>query len=406
MGFLSSLFNGPERIFCDRASSSARKAFELEDLRTTPYAEESEMLWMRKGYRPVIEKLQPFQLINHYRAEAAIINKGQLTETLKEYENRAGGDQLRVADFYPESYRLYDPAERSAFFSQLPAMNQKDNLWIYKPGNNSRGRGIRIMWRFGALRREYKKWGKEPIKDKDQQGIIQRYIKNPLLLEGRKSEIRVYWLVVNLDPLMVLVYPESTVRLNSLPYKLDDFDNQLVHVTNVYQQKNHPDYDPDLVLKWPFRRLGEYVHADLGLTGPDYLDSQLRPRIREILATVSNASREQLGSRYPEQGDCFALFGADLIIDDQLRPWLSEVQKGPGLNFSDSVKRKVIPPMLSEAARIAFEVRARRKKRKDLRDIKAVDRYDWVVNELQPELVQIPEKGYFAPLSSSQGATA
>jgi hypothetical protein len=43
--------------------------------------------------------------------------------------------------------------------------------------------------------------------------------------------------------------------------------------------------------------------------------------------------------------------------------------------------------MLGEAARIAFEVRNKRKTRKPLENFKAVKRYDWVVNELQPELV-------------------
>ena len=46
--------------------------------------------------------------------------------------------------------------------------------------------------------------------------IVQRYIRNPLLLSGRKSEIRLYWLIANLDPLIVLLYREGTVRLNTL----------------------------------------------------------------------------------------------------------------------------------------------------------------------------------------------
>jgi len=387
MNLFSQFFRVPDRIYCDAVSSSALEAFGLEGHCISASLEDAEMLWMRKRYRPQTGKLQPFQLINHFPGETSIISKGLLTGTLKEFDAQAGSEYLPMAEFYPESYRLYIPSERAEFFNQLPAVDERENLWIYKPGNDSRGRGIRIMWEFDAFRREYKKWGKAPIKDKDQQGIIQRYIKNPLLLEGRKSEIRVYWLVVNLDPLQVLVYPEATVRLNSLPYKLDDFDNQLVHVTNVYQQKKHPDYDPEVVLKWPFRRLGRYLHEDLGIAGPDYLEKQLLPRIREILATVSYAARDKLADHYPEQGDCFAVFGADIIIDDQLKPWLSEVQKGPGLSFGDGVKRKVIPPMLGEAARIAFEVRNKRKAGKPLEKFKAVKRYDWVVNELQPELV-------------------
>lgn len=342
-----------------------------------------------------MDQLHPYQLINHFPNEPSIINKGYLTEALTRYDRVSGANSLKMSEFYPESYCLYRPEERKEFFSKTPMIDQRDNLWIYKPGNNSRGRGIEIMWRFNSLRRKYQKWGDRPINDKDQQGIVQRYIKKPLLLEGRKSEIRVYWIVASLDPLIVLLYPEATVRLNSLPYKLDDFDNQLVHITNVYQQKNHPDYDPNLTLKWRFEKLGRYISDELDLAGPDFIDRHLVPRIRSILATVSYASRDLLAKKYPEQGDCFAVFGADLIIDENLTPWLSEVQKGPGLSFDDAVKRNVIPPMLGEAARIAFEIRKRRMKRKPLINLKSVQRYQWVVNEAQPELVEQPNSGFY-----------
>ena len=78
--------------------------------------------------------------------------------------------------------------------------------------------------------------------------IAQRYLTNPLLLSHRKSEIRIYFLVLTLFPLRVLLCNEGTVRLNTLPFELGQWDNPLIHITNVYQQKKHPNYDPDAVL--------------------------------------------------------------------------------------------------------------------------------------------------------------
>ena len=389
-------FSSPERIYCDKISSSARKAFTLTGHELSLAPEGAELLWMRKGYLDHMEHLQPYQLINHFPKETTLINKGYLTETLKRHASQSDGSSLPLEEFFPETYCLYKPDERKQFFDNTPLVDERNNLWIYKPGNESRGRGIEITWRFNSLRRKYEKLGGRPITKKRDQAIIQRYIQSPLLLDGRKSEIRVYWVVVSLEPLLVLLYPEATVRLNSLPYKLDDFENQLVHVTNVYQQKNHPDYDPSVTLKWSFSQLGKYLHETLGLCEPDFLEKHLIPRVRAILATVSHAAKDTLTSEYPEQGDCFAVFGADIIIDSNLRPWLSEVQKGPGLSFNDAVKRNVIPPMLSEAAKIGFEVRKRRMKRKSLTNLKSVQRYQWVVNEIQPDLVEPTETGYYS----------
>lgn len=376
-----------DRIFFDKRSKWAQKAMLLEGHKETLRPSKAAILWLLAGYGPKMQQLSPHQLINHFPNESAITNKCRLTETLAQYDISRGENTLPMSEFYSESYRLYDPMERTAFFAQLPEIETRDNLWVYKPGNRSRGKGIEIIWKFDALRRKYAAWGDRPIVNQNEQAIIQRYINKPLLLEGRKSEIRVYWLVANLNPLMVLLYPEATVRLNSLPYKLDDFDNPLVHVTNVYQQQKHPQYDSSIKLKWTFEDLGQYLSKDLGIAGSDFLQAKLIPRIGRILRTVSLASRQKLQSNYPAQGDCFAVFGADLIIDENLNPWLSEVQEAPGLNFSDAVKRDVIPAMLGEAARIVMEVRNRRFNNKPFRDLQSVRTYQWVVNDLEPDLV-------------------
>lgn len=382
-------------MFCDSFSTSAREAFRIEGQEFTDDESEAEMIWLRKGHTKRFPHLQPSQLINHFPNQTCLVNKAGLTETLKKHDRANVDAEMTLSDFYQESYRLHDPVERRAFFGQLPKVDQRDNLWIYKPGNESRGRGIEIMWRFNKLQRRYQKYGNRPVKDRKLEGIVQRYIRKPLLLDGRKSEMRIYWVVASLDPFLVLMYPETTVRLNSLPYQLDNFDNQLIHVTNVYQQKNHPDFDPNAVLKWRFADLGRYLTEELGIAAPDFLETKLVPQLNRMIAWVAKAGRSRLFQQYPAQGDCFAVFGADVILDENLQPWLTEIQKGPGLSFlGDPVKQHVIPPMLGEAARIAFEVRERRLKGKSLKNLKSVNRYQWAVNELQPELEFTASKPY------------
>jgi len=383
-----------DRIYFDRRSLWAQKAMLLDGHKETLQPDEAAILWLLAGYGPKLKQLSPYQLINHFPNELAVTNKCCLTENLARYDRSRDDNSLPMSAFYPESYRLSDPTERKTFLAQLPENETPDNLWVYKPGNRSSGKGIEIIWNFDALRKKCAAWGDRPIVNKNEQAIMQRHINNPLLLDGRKSEIRVYWLVASLDPLMVLVYPEATVRLNTLPYKLDDFRNPLIHVTNVYQQNNHPQYDPNIELKWTFEDLGNYLSNNFEIAGSDFLQAQLMPRVRRILRTVSLASCEKLQLNYPHQGDCFAVFGADLIIDENLNPWLSEVQEAPGLNFDDAVKRDVIPPMLGEAARIVLDVRNRRFSNRAFRDLQSVRNYQWVVNDLEPELVEIPEQGH------------
>lgn len=388
MNSLLRLFHAKRRrIFCDPSSRCAREALVLQGGRFAEGPHLAEMLWLRKGHEKHFPHLQEAQLINHFPNQGIMINKVGLTETLKQFEKTHPLDTSAVSRFYQPSYCLHDPAERKAFFNDQPRVDTRENLWIYKPGNNSRGRGIEIMWRFNKLKRKLKPYGDRPIEKKADQGIMQRYIKNPLLLDGRKSEIRIYWMIASLDPLLVLMYPEATVRLNSLPFQLDRFDNQLIHVTNVYQQKHHPDYDPDVVLKWRFEELERYVSEELGLADAGWIERDLLPKIKHILSTVAHAAKPGLFRGYPHRGFCFAVYGADIILDDNLNPWLTEIQKGPGLSFrGDPVKQHVIPPMLGEATNLAFEIRSRRIRRRPLKGLKSVKRYQWVVNEIEPGL--------------------
>lgn len=70
----------------------------------------------------------------------------------------------------------------------------------------------------------------------DKEFVAQRYILNPLLLNGKKMEIRTYWMIASLEPFIVL-YHDGTVRLTTQDYKKDDWSNPLIHITNTAQQK-------------------------------------------------------------------------------------------------------------------------------------------------------------------------
>ena len=124
-----------EDIYLDSSSKAARKAMLLQGHAVTSDHREAAVLWLRKNYKRKINHLAPHQLINHFQNESAIINKGYLTETLTQHEQRRTDVSLPMSQFYRQSYRLYDPVERETFFSQLPETDTPDNLWIYKLNN-------------------------------------------------------------------------------------------------------------------------------------------------------------------------------------------------------------------------------------------------------------------------------
>ena len=291
-----------------------------------------------------------------------------------------GADLPALGEFYPETFRLRLEGERNAL---LAKRDTPKNLWILKPTSLSRGRGIIVLWRLSKLKSLFRH-PERPHGDLDalrkRDYIAQRYVKDVLLLDGRKSEIRIYWLIACLDPLLVLIYREGTVRLTSKPFKIGDFNNPLVHVTNVYQQKNHPDFDPDVELKWDFPALETYLVEERAMAPPGYLENVLQPALKASLTYVVRSSIDLMGPTC-SQSLPFGLYGADYIIDNQLNPWLTEIQLGPGLSHSDSVKRRVVPDMLRETAEIALEVQSRKRCGAPLTALSSVERFEWIINE-------------------------
>ena len=133
-------------------------------------------------------------------------------------------------------------------------------------------------------------------------------------------------------------------------------------------------------MKWSFSDWENYLIRDRKLAPETWVAGHLKPRLKRMLAFVIEAARSSLAQDLGN-GMPFGLFGADIIFDDTLHPWLTEVQKGPGLSFDDPIKQKVIPAMLNEAIAIMLEVRRRKRDGLGLEILDAVSGFEWVARE-------------------------
>ena len=110
-------------------------------------------------------------------------------------------------------------------------MNGTENLWLLKPGASSRGRGIKIyktfdkvVGRIERLRGHMLFW------------VVQKCIENPLVVEGRKFDIRQWVLVTDWNPLTIWLYTDSYVRFCVAEYD-PKADSRKNHLTNNSVQK-------------------------------------------------------------------------------------------------------------------------------------------------------------------------
>ena len=66
-------------------------------------------------------------------------------------------------------------------------------MWIVKPANLSRGRGIYLIDDIAEV-------------NVDDISVVSRYVSNPLLINGHKFDLRIYVLVTSFDPLRIYIY--------------------------------------------------------------------------------------------------------------------------------------------------------------------------------------------------------
>jgi hypothetical protein len=237
-------------------------------------------------------------------------------------------------------------------------------VWVSKEPDNSQGDGIIVNPDFNELKET---WLSDPsagepweCKGADEPVILQKYILDPLLLNGKKMEIRTYWVIACLDPLIVL-YHDGTVRLTTRDYSETDWHDPLIHITNTKQQKEaNPDYHlTEHERKWTVEQLAQYLFEKGKVDNAEkWLDSYLRPILKKYIGLVVSAAHPHL-MRYKEREGWdgrFELLGMDVILDQNLRPWLTEIQMGPGLSRDRGIKEHVLPRMLEELTDIMLEI--------------------------------------------------
>ena len=210
----------------------------------------------------------------------------------------------------------------------------------------ARGNGIKVV----------NKWKDIP---KSRPLIVQHYISKPHLINQTKYDLRIYVLVTSLCPLRIYLYDEGLVRFASNPYTADNatLGDVYMHLTNYSINKHNSAYqhneDPEKRegQKWTLATLWQYF-AERGIDSKAVWD-----RIRDmVIKTIISAehsmyplSRANLGSTYVS----YELFGFDVLLDADLKPWLIEVNISPSLHSTSPLDLEVKSPLATEVFNIA-----------------------------------------------------
>ena len=93
---------------------------------------------------------------------------------------------------------------------------------------------------------------------------MSKYVDNPLLIGGRKFDLRLYVLVTNYRPLKVWKCSIGMARFCNGRYNNADMENMYIHLTNVSLQKNAENYNQSNGGKWTLENVYFYIESNYG----------------------------------------------------------------------------------------------------------------------------------------------
>eukprot|EP00063_Salmo_salar_P016022 XP_013990857.1 PREDICTED: protein polyglycylase TTLL10-like isoform X3 [Salmo salar] len=220
------------------------------------------------------------QLLFQIPNNKVLTTKIGLLSSLREYDRFSskvnhgrGLRRMKIEEFFPTTFRMDMRDEREAFFAQQEGMcDEKTSMWICKPTGLNQGRGIFLLRSqddVSAFRLKLQNIAESQCNRTlpfrlPQARIVQQYVQNPLLLKGRKFDVRSYFLIACTSPYMVF-FRHGYVRLTCDLYDPNS-PNLSSHLTNQYMQKKNPLYS---VLKeetvWSMDRFNTYVNDKLSV---------------------------------------------------------------------------------------------------------------------------------------------
>ncbi|XP_025068987.1 probable tubulin polyglutamylase TTLL1 isoform X4 [Alligator sinensis] len=256
------------------------------------------------GYR-----LSDDQIVNHFPNHYELTRKDLMVKNIKRYRKELEKEGSPLAekdengkyiylDFVPVTFML--PADYNLFVEEF--RKNPSSTWIMKPCGKAQGKGIFLINKLSQI----KKWSRDSKtssfvsqSSSKEAYVISLYINNPLLIGGKKFDLRLYVLVSTYRPLRCYMYKLGFCRFCTVKYtpSTSELDNMFVHLTNVAIQKHGP---------------------------------------------VMNNDKH-----------CFECYGYDIIIDDKLKPWLIEVNASPSLTSSTANDRILKYNLINDTLNIA-----------------------------------------------------
>ena len=300
---------------------------------------------------------------NHYNGKnlwlikAMNLNRGlaiKIIDSIESCENTIryfyqGGIYKSVVDSEKKRDEENEDTNKKVYF-ELPKIARKISNDGYKHFKNHHGFCLYRQIDYYNL---LKKNTNNTEKKKHYQSkkiILQKYIENPLLYNGRKFDMRI-WVLISFD-MKVYIFKEGHLKATSYKYSLENKDF-FVHLTNYSVQKYSNNF-----AKFEVGNEISFNEFQFSLLKDYNLNIDVRKdiinKIKKIVEISMKAVKKSININ--NRKGCFEIFGYDFMLDIDLNPYLIEINTNPGLEISSPLISKLVPRLIDDAFRLTIDV--------------------------------------------------
>ncbi|XP_077978246.1 tubulin monoglutamylase TTLL4-like [Glandiceps talaboti] len=289
-----------------------------------------------QGFKAIRE----YQKVNHFPGSFQIGRKDRLWRNLSKMQLHFGKKDF---GFFPQTFVLPYDLKLLKRAWEDGGTKQK---WILKPPASARGIGIKVIHKWSQIPR------RRPV-------LVQRYLSKPYLINGSKFDLRIYVYVTSYDPLRIYIFEDGLVRFATMKYSssMKSLSNKFMHLTNYSINKKNADFTPNddenvcQGHKWSLKSLWGFLRKD----GTD--SSKVWESIKDIIvktiicseAAVNSLVKSNVRRRYC----CHELFGFDVMLDENLKPWIIEVNISPSLHSNSPLDVNIKGQMIKDLMNLA-----------------------------------------------------
>ncbi|CAF0838743.1 unnamed protein product [Rotaria sordida] len=293
--------------------------------------------WSRHMKPICFKAIREYQKVNHFPGSFQIGRKDRLWRNLSHMQ---AVHSRREFDFVPQTFVL--PADLLLFkrvFEEIT--DTKESKWIIKPPASARGQGIRVISKMEHVPK------KRPV-------IVQKYIANPYLINGHKFDLRLYVYVTSHDPLRIYLFDDGLARFASRKYSpaTKSLSDRFMHLTNYSINRYNSEYRTNndsgacTGHKWSLKALWTYLKKrDVDVT--DVMEKIKDLIIKTIIsadAYINVLTKANVRRKF----SVHELFGFDVILDEQCKPYIVEVNISPSLHSNSPLDISIKGAMISD----------------------------------------------------------